>query len=128
LEKGLLSTLSTLTLLNFDVVLVLPVPDFRGGVSFNPGECTLYRLAKSGCGGQVSLVELDYLQRLERASLERVANLSGAGLYDPRDQLCNAVECFSSKDGVTLYRDDFHLSTRGSEYLSEALTDVLSRR
>jgi len=128
LEKGLLSTLSTLTLLNFDVVLVLPVPDFRGGVSFNPGECTLYRLAKSGCGGQVSLVELDYLQRLERASLERVANLSGAGLYDPRDQLCDAVECFSSKDGVTLYRDDFHLSTRGSEYLSEALTDVLSRR
>lgn len=128
LENGLLSTVSELTSLEFDVVLVLPPPDFRAGVSFNPRECSLFRLAESGCEGLVNRAQLDDFQRLERASLKRVANLSGANLYDPRDHLCDAVECSSSKGGVTLYRDDFHLSVSGSEYLSRSLADLLSRR
>lgn len=50
-----------------------------------------------------------------RAIIERVrADHPQLKVYDPLDLFCDATRCFGLRDGVLLYRDDDHITTRAS--------------
>ena len=40
--------------------------------------------------------------------------------------LCDGGYCHAMKDGVTLYRDDIHLSTAGSRYVGPFFKDLVN--
>ncbi len=56
----------------------------------------------------------DDVQSVERAAVARIARATGASVWDPRDFFCDAEVCTTERDGVSLYRDAFHISVQAS--------------
>ena len=98
-----------------DVVYVIDPPE----LGEDPRTCiierpvTLLAAAVSDCTQERARVLARQAQY--RAIIDRVrADNPRLKVYDPLDLFCDASRCHGLRDGVLLYRDDDHISTRAS--------------
>ena len=124
-EIGLMRTIEKLHGLGKKVVLVNPVPEVGYDVA--------YALMVTNVTGQdltaiIAPTIEEYRERTEEvgAIFGKIINRLPIKLVTPDIFLCDKSYCKVDVGGVALYRDDDHLSTFGSEYLSRAFDEVFS--
>lgn len=122
-EARLTADAKTLVSAGKRVYFVLPIPAYTIAVP--------KVLALEHWRGQPARVSLSRSQHLEAQrmlidSLRRVAERTGASVIDPTDVYCPGNECLATRDGVSIYRDNNHLTSAGARLLAPALATVLS--
>jgi peptidoglycan/LPS O-acetylase OafA/YrhL len=122
-ESRLAEDVKTLVALGKRVYLVLPVPAYMLPV---PRVLALEHWR--GLPTQVSLSRAKHeeAQRMLTDMLRSVAKRTGARVIDPTDVYCPGDACLASRDGVSIYRDNNHLTSAGARLLAPALEAVLS--
>jgi hypothetical protein len=125
LNDGLIKTIVELQHAGQEILLVQAAPDFGLPKIFDPLNCTWLELYANNCTGKMSRPDADSFQQPQRASLEKIATKTGATLWDPREFFCDTKECSTQRDGINLYRDEFHISADASLMLSRSLANAL---
>jgi peptidoglycan/LPS O-acetylase OafA/YrhL len=100
------------------VSLVLPVPSYSRNVATHLAE-----LAWFGGELELGLTRDGHERGAARvlAMLRSLAGLPGVTLLDPAEPLCPNGQCLIQRDGVTLYRDNNHLTSEASRLLMPLL-------
>jgi hypothetical protein len=62
-----------------------------------------------------------------REQVISVAQNAGAEIFDPREVLCQGRQCLSAIDGVSIYKDDNHLTPSGARLLTASLQQSLQK-
>jgi peptidoglycan/LPS O-acetylase OafA/YrhL len=121
-EASLAEQLKTLVAQGKRVYLVLPVPAYMVPV---PRVLALEHWR--GLPTQVSLSRTKHenAQRMLTEVLRAVAKRTGATVIDPTDTYCPRDACLASYDGVSIYRDNNHLTSAGARLLAPALEAAL---
>ncbi|WP_340315991.1 acyltransferase family protein [Rhizorhabdus argentea] len=119
-------TIARLRAVGKHVAIVYPVPEIGTNV---PNRLTQLAIR----GGQLDGVYLDartYARRTRRTRIFLDGIAGGVDLQRirPSENLCDADRCMVVKDGVSLYRDDDHLSIAGAIGLSRLFDGVFSGR
>lgn len=96
-------------------VQMVPVPSVKGESLLRDNDSISTFSLSSG-------FDRNYITREERVVLSRLAGLQ---ILDPADVLCPNNNCAFKLDSQPLYADQFHLNTRGSQLLSEQLTNLI---
>jgi peptidoglycan/LPS O-acetylase OafA/YrhL len=113
--RGLASALRALNASGVPVVLVHPVPH----LTYDPSRCAAVDVLRSTCGATepLSAVRRDLALA---TSTENAAASAGplTTTADLEPLLCPRGRCSTVRDGVQLYRDDYHLSIDGAEALA----------
>ena len=127
LETGLRRTIEQLQDLGKDVVLVGPVPEIGYDV---PAVTFVALKTKRDVDALISPTVSEYEARNRDITaifevLEDDTAVSSI-LY-PSEYLCNSGRCRVAMGNVPLYRDDNHLSTSGSKYLSPMFDKVFDQ-
>ena len=97
------------------VYAVKPIPEIGVDVP-----ATLARRVMAGLPPSDITISRDSYQarnRVPLAALEEAHTRCGVRLLDPIPYLCDATDCFGSRNGVPYYFDDDHLSETGSHLL-----------
>lgn len=100
------------------VIIFLDNPE----LGFRPSTCMLRRPLqltdiRQSCAMPASVVKLRQAE-YRKVIDELKEKYPKVEVFDSTDYLCNAKECFASKDGQLLYVDQDHLSNLGSEYIA----------
>lgn len=116
----------TVTILAKDhhVTLIGPVPESRGNVP-----AAMIKSLMNGSQATVTISRKAFDQR-QAGVLELLRNLDeidGVDVAYPHELLCDADECRTSIDGMSLYIDDDHLSPTGAKILIPFITRALER-
>jgi len=122
-EIGLTRTVEMLHELGKKVVLVNPVPEIGYDVPY------AYLIANITGREINNLIEpsvKEYKERTEEVEtiFRQLKDQMPIDIVTPDAILCNNGSCSVAIDNKLLYRDDDHLSTFGSEYISEAFDKV----
>ena len=123
-EAGLRRAIERLRELGKDVVLVGPVPE----IGYDVPSATFVALKTNrDVDRLISPTMSEHRQRNEDImaifeSLEE--SMAVSAVLQPSDYLCDPGYCRVAMDNAPLYRDDNHLSTPGSEYLSPMFDKV----
>ena len=123
-EAGLRRAIGRLRELGKDVVLVGPVPE----IGYDVPSATFVALKTNrDVDTLISPTVSEHRQRNEDVmavfgSLEESMAISA--ILQPSDYLCDMGHCRVAIDNAPLYRDDNHLSTPGSEYLSPMFDEL----
>ena len=56
-----------------------------------------------------------------------IARSTGAVVFDPRESLCRRGQCVTAIDGVSIYRDNVHITASGIETLHDEMKRVLAQ-
>jgi peptidoglycan/LPS O-acetylase OafA/YrhL len=115
LEDGLYLTLRKLAELDIKVLVIAPMPEQR----FEVPSC-LARHSPESCS--VSRVLAEHQRRVALQTVKKsVGRSKNVYLWDPLPALCEDGVCLAERDGFVMYRDDDHLTTRGSRWLGTYL-------
>lgn len=125
LKAGLTATVDGLQEAGHEVVLVQAAPDFEDSYGYSPHRCSVLDLRAGSCASEMPLAYADEIQKVERRSVAKVADTTGARIWDPRPFLCSDGTCRTERDGVVLYRDAFHISVSASEMLSSQFAQAV---
>ena len=122
-EIGLRRTIDSLQKLGREVVLVNPIPEVGYDV---PSANFISLLSGREVNSIISPSLNEYYQRIQSVvsiftSLEKEKNIK---IIDPSKYLCDKEYCKVVVNDVPLYRDDDHLSTYGSKYVSRSFDPV----
>jgi len=123
-EIGLQRMIQRLRNLGKTVVLVNPLPE----VGYNvPSALFVATLRGIDVNSIIAPTKEEYEKRTEAvvAIFARLANDRSVEVLSPEVCLCDESYCKVAIDGVSLYRDDDHLSTFGSKYISKSFDEVL---
>jgi peptidoglycan/LPS O-acetylase OafA/YrhL len=128
LETGLRRTVEQLQDLGKDVVLVGPVPEIGYDV---PAATFVALKTKRDVDALISPTVSEHEARNSEVTeiFEMLEDDKGvSAILYPSDYLCNSGRCRVAMENVPLYRDDNHLSTSGSKYLSSMFDEVFGRQ
>lgn len=107
------------------VLVVHPVP----ALPYPGTGCAVLRVLRETCGVTLSRTSVDrrreLMLRVENAAIAAAPRSSG---LDFIDDLCDARRCTSTRDGLQLYRDEFHLSVAASLSLADPLAAAIEAR
>lgn len=106
------------------VTLIGPVPESRGNVP-----AAMIKSLMNGSKATVTISRKAFDQR-QSGVLELLRNLDeieGVDVAYPHELLCDADQCKTSIDGMSLYIDDDHLSPTGAKLLIPFITRALGR-
>ncbi|MCO1653878.1 acyltransferase [Pseudonocardia sp. S2-4] len=119
---GLERTLTALKSAGHAVLMVNVIPHLGGDQQrwWSPSQCALPTLrdSVSDCGVEVPLQDVDETQARARTAEHDAAASAGVQEMDLRAVLCPDSSCRSVRDGVWIYRDGLHISTRQSHALA----------
>jgi peptidoglycan/LPS O-acetylase OafA/YrhL len=62
-----------------------------------------------------------------REQIRELAVNSGAEVFDPRQSLCQGSRCLVEVDGISIYKDQDHLTPEGASFLGASLLEVLQK-
>lgn len=111
LPDALARTLAALDRPGIRVLLLSPIPVHRLSIP----EC-LYRFTEPAC--RTARADVDDYHRDVRTILASAANrFPNVRVADATDLLCDAEWCYAKKGGITLYKDDDHLSATAARRL-----------
>lgn len=124
-ETGLARTIDALHRLGKQVVLVGTIPEVGYDV---PSAYMVAQVTGRDANAIVSPALADYRVRTRHvaAVFARVARRTPVSFVDPSRYLCTS-RCLVVRAGRPMYRDDDHLSTYGSYFLSPAFDEVFAR-
>jgi peptidoglycan/LPS O-acetylase OafA/YrhL len=124
-EIGLMRTIEKLHSLGKKVVLVNPVPEVGYDV---PSALVVTNITGQDTNTIIAPTIEEYRKRTEEVEsiFHQIKDRLPIELVAPDIYLCGTSYCKVVIDGVPLYRDDDHLSTFGSEYISQAFDGVLN--
>lgn len=119
--RGIKRTISELKRREKDVIFVRDTPDFELDIR----DICLKRFALArDAECQLPRSTFDNRRSKENLLVERLRkDFPDLKLLDPFDTFCNAESCFLSVNGISLYRDQHHLSEYGSTFLAKSLVD-----
>jgi peptidoglycan/LPS O-acetylase OafA/YrhL len=123
---GLRRTIRTLQEAGKEVVLVRPVPEVGYDV---PAANYIARITGRDVNRMIAPGVDEYVTRNKQvlAIFSRLQKDLSVATVDPAALLCDDKYCrVALQDGTALYRDDDHLSTYGSRYVSSAFDQVFS--
>lgn len=124
-ERAITRTLATLNDLDQAVTIVTQVPDLK----FNAPR---YLATRAMFGNELtdSVEQALYIERQQGVStlFERLQSRYPFSLIHPENWLCREGRCALFDKQVLLYRDDTHLSVRGSEIVRPAFTRFFSEQ
>lgn len=114
---GLVDALTSPSLIQRPLIYVqmIPVPSVQGQSLLRDDDSISTFSLSSG-------FDRNYITRAERMVL---SGLPGLQILDPADVLCPNNNCAFKLNSQPLYADQFHLNTRGSQLLSEQLTNLI---
>jgi peptidoglycan/LPS O-acetylase OafA/YrhL len=121
-EVRLTEDLRTLAARGKRAYLVLPVPAYMIPV---PRVLALEHWRGLPTRVSLSRTKHEEAQRMLTELLRAVAKRTGAGVIDPTDTYCPRDTCLASRDGISIYRDNNHLTSAGARLLAPALEAVL---
>ncbi|MEZ5999845.1 acyltransferase family protein [Hyphomonas sp.] len=101
-----------------------PIPEM--GVDIPTVLAHRRRFGVSDTAISISLDEYEARNQFVFEMLEEAAQKCNITTLDPVPYLCSAGRCWGTKDGYPLYKDDDHLSVRGSELLAPLLSEIFS--
>lgn len=119
--QGLRKTIARLTSAGKTVVLAIDIPE----LTFNPRTCLdtrPLRLNRAAGRDPCSIPRALYEERSDeyrRLTTQIAHEFPAVRIWDTIDQLCDDHVCWARRDGELLYRDDNHLSLRGSLWLGD---------
>jgi len=125
-EIGLMRTINQLKALGRNVVLVNQVPEVGYDV---PSVAFISSISGQEVNSVISLQLNDYVQRMEnvtRVFTAIVQRKKDIKIVDPTEVICDEEYCSVQENGISLYRDDHHLSVHGSKYVSHSFDTVFS--
>jgi peptidoglycan/LPS O-acetylase OafA/YrhL len=125
-ETGLSRTVRSLLEANKKVVIVGPVPEVGHDV---PSVNHIALITNRDVNSMIAPTVDEFETRNEKvfSVLSRLENELGVRVVLPSDILCDEAICsVALEDGTSLYRDDHHLSTFGSKYVSEIFDPVFA--
>ncbi len=105
-----------------NVFILSPIPDFSYDVVFR-----MSRNAMLGMNAEIKESMFAYKKRSDDilSSLNAMANESkNIKILDVTDYLCSENECYGSKNGIPLYRDNNHLSETGNKVLTPLFSQI----
>jgi peptidoglycan/LPS O-acetylase OafA/YrhL len=122
-DAGLERTIQSLHKLGKRVVLVNPVPEVGYDV---PSASFAAQLTGRDLNRIIGPTREEYKRRTSdvTAIFDKAAEDNLVELVDPSTYLCRAERCLVVIKGTPLYRDDDHLSTFGSKYVSPAFDKI----
>jgi peptidoglycan/LPS O-acetylase OafA/YrhL len=122
-KKGLTRTIEELQKLDKKVLIVTPVPEVGYDV---PSANVVTNLTGQDINTVIAPTLKEYRARSEQATafFRQLKQQRSIGLVTPDNYLCNTSYCQVYFENTPLYRDDNHLSTFGSEYVSQAFIDA----
>ncbi len=125
-DIGLKRTIENLQRLGKKVVLVSPVPEIGYDV---PSAYFVSKITEREVDSIISPSSDEYYQRNQSvlsifASMEKEHNIE---IVNPSKYLCDKEYCKVIADDISLYRDDDHLSTFGSKYVSRSFDTVFAK-
>jgi len=103
------------------VILCLPFPEYDRTIP----EVEINNAVFGKYGLSVDAHDITSLSLRER--VRAVAENTGAEIFDPREVLCRGQKCLSAMDGVSIYKDNSHLTPTGARVLSSGLRELLQR-
>lgn len=126
LRRGLRDTLLYLAPAGKAIVLVLDTPR----LDFSPKSCVDFRPVrltrkKDPCAIERTVVEKDNAG-YRQVVAEVLKEFPQVRVYDPLADLCDARYCYAMRDGQVLFRDEVHLSVKGSWLIARKITEALS--
>jgi peptidoglycan/LPS O-acetylase OafA/YrhL len=111
-------TIEFLELHSKNVIVVRQIPELNYELSpclvLRPVEITRKETRCETASGEEKAYLEEYLKHFDRA----VADEPGVTVWDPYPYFCDDRKCISIINGKPLYRDEAHLSKRGSEYFA----------
>ena len=125
-KKGLEDTLSQLHDMNRSVILVMPIPEVGINVPSMQPAITLRGLSPAEYAPKSTL----YIQRsgpIRKWFLSLSLHHPDLKIVDPAQKLAKKYHLKLFHKGITLYRDNNHLSAYGSLYLTPLFTKALKR-
>lgn len=127
-EAGMRNTFTMLAKAGKQVVFVLDIPE----LGFSPMSCVdsrplrLTNKVKSPCA--ISRAEVDSRNKEYKEVVARVMkDFPAVTLFDTQAKLCDSEWCWAMIDGQIMYRDDDHLSAKGSEFMAKDLMPIINR-
>jgi peptidoglycan/LPS O-acetylase OafA/YrhL len=124
-EIGLRRTIKELHRLGKKVILVNPVPE----VGYNvPSAHLIASMTKQNINKLIAPTAKEYEKRTKEvvSIFREIKNQFPIEMVNPDIYLCDKGYCNVAIDGIPLYRDDDHLSTFGSKYISKAFDSVFN--
>ena len=124
--SGLRTSIDVLKKAGHEVVVVLPIPNFRlqsdaesAAAWHGPQACSNISLLLSSCAGdESSLVEIAARQSTIWAAFVEVASQTSTPYLDLTTAICPDGTCATVRDGVPVYADYNHISTGESKRLA----------
>jgi len=104
-----------------EVVIFSGPPQFEHAVP----RC-VSRLSSAECA--LTRVKADIIQNQQMQVLSAIAEREEVEVFDVFNELCDASNCFVSKSGAVLYKDNNHLSIDGALTIGHAISVRLPRR
>lgn len=122
-ELGIKRTVDALLALGKTVVLVKPVPEIGYDV---PSAYFVSEITGRDVSSLVSPTWGEYMQRTKNVEsiFSKVEKEKPILIVSPSTYLCDAQYCRVVFDGRALYRDNNHLSTFGSKYVSRSFDGI----
>lgn len=134
-SAGLRQSIETLKVAGHEVVIVLPVPNFRlesdeeSSASWRgPQSCTNVSLLAGACEKDMAspLSEISARQAEIWAAIEKVGSETGTTVLDLAADICPNETCSVAKGGELLYADYNHISTQESRILAPRFAEALT--
>jgi len=116
----------TLTRAGHQVLVMQSVPSWTADPAWNPLRCTVGDITDGTCRAETTRARSEQQFPADRAITSDAVVAGGGQLIEPRDALCSDGICRTEADGVVLYRDDNHLSWRGSALLAPLFVAAIS--
>ena len=122
-EIGLKRTIEELHHLGKKVVLVNSVPEVGYDV---PSAHLIALMTKRETNNIIGPTAEEYKKRTEEVTVifNKFKNKVSTKMVNPETYLCNTSHCSVAIGSTPLYRDDDHLSTYGSEYISPSFDRI----
>jgi hypothetical protein len=79
--------------------------------------------------GRLGFVETpkDVTSPALREEIRATAIGAGADIFDPRETLCQGIDCITNVGGLSIYKDESHLAISQVKILEDSLRAVLQR-
>lgn len=122
LKVGLIETVGILQASGHEVLLIQTVPQWgEGGAAWDPGRCSIPAILSGSCGSERPLADALANSQSVRATIEAVARVTGATVWDPGLDLCPLGTCSITGPDYIRYRDAGHISVPQSEALADRI-------
>ncbi len=123
---GMRNAVERLQAAGHTVVLAMPPPSYRyPGPAWDPTLCFLWEFESNTCTRTRTVAQMDALQGQLRDVIRKVADETGATVFDLRNYFCPAGICSTSREGESLYLDAIHISTETSLALTPRFVALL---